>query len=435
MDGYLFLILQFILLIVLIAGSAFFSSCEMALFSLGRAKVATYKDDPSPAKRRIYFLLDNYNRTLVSIILSNMFVNSCISMLNDTVIHNTGLTGVAATVASAVIGILILLLFGEITPMTLAYVYCDHWSKIVAAPVCLMRTILFPVVWCAEKICDKILDILGRRKSVPLTHEEFDSYIDTCTRNGAFTGAEKELLKETLDFCAREVSEIMLPVNSLGFIRSDSSAKEIRELLFSRKYLYSLVGNKNMDTASQLMPSRDFFALPPERRARWLSSGIVREAVFIPEQATVIHALRTLNAKKIAAALVSDEYGVTVGLISRACIYAALTGNVIGGEKSLPTEPLMSKQNVWLYDGLTPIECVMDDTGWRPEREFESATLNGVFCELAGTLPAKDDEVECDGFRIRILETQGNRASKIEFSRIQNEAEGSADPQEGAIVC
>ena len=77
----------------------------------------------------------------------------------------------------------------------------------------------------------------------------------------------------------------------------------------------------------------------------------------------------------------------------------------------------------------------MDDTGWRPEREFESATLNGVFCELAGTLPAKDDEVECDGFRIRILETQGNRASKIEFSRIQNEAEGSADSQEGAIVC
>ena len=227
----------------------------------------------------------------------------------------------------------------------------------------------------------------------------------------------------------------MLPVNSLGFIRSDSAAKEIQELLFSRKYMYSLVGNKNMDTASRLMPSRDFFALSPDRRSRWLTSGIVREAVFIPEQATVIHALRTLNAKKIAAALVSDEYGVTVGLISRACIYAALTGNVIGGEKSLPTEPLMSKQNVWLYDGLTPVECVMDDTGWRPEREFESATLNGVFCELAGTLPAKDDEVECDGFRIRILETQGNRASKIEFSRIQNEAEGSADPQEGAIAC
>ena len=196
MDGYLFLILQILLLIVLIAGSAFFSSCEMALFSLGRAKVAAYKDDPSPAKRRSYFLLDNYTRTLVSIILSNMFVNSCISMLNDTVIHGTGLTGVAATAASAVVGILILLLFGEITPMTLAYVYCDPWSKIVAAPVCFMRTILFPVVWCAEKICNRILDILGRRKSVPLTHEEFDSYIDTCTRNGAFTGAEKELLKD-----------------------------------------------------------------------------------------------------------------------------------------------------------------------------------------------------------------------------------------------
>ena len=80
MDSYLLISLEIVLLIVLICGSGFFSSCEMALFSLSRAKVMAYRDDPSPAKRRIYFLLDNYNRTLVSIILSNMFVNSCINM-------------------------------------------------------------------------------------------------------------------------------------------------------------------------------------------------------------------------------------------------------------------------------------------------------------------------------------------------------------------
>ena len=168
MDGYLLLSLEIVLLVVLICGSGFFSSCEMALFSLGRAKVMAYKDDPSPTKRRIYFLLDNYNRTLVTIILSNMFVNSCISMLNDTVIRHAGLEGAAATVASAVSGILLLLLFGEITPMTLAYVYCDPWSKIVAAPVCFMRSVLFPVVWCAEQICNRILDAIRVHNKVAI---------------------------------------------------------------------------------------------------------------------------------------------------------------------------------------------------------------------------------------------------------------------------
>ena len=435
MDSYLLISLEIVLLIVLICGSGFFSSCEMALFSLSRAKVMAYRDDPSPAKRRIYFLLDNYNRTLVSIILSNMFVNSCVSMLNDTILSSFHLNPTLTLIASAVTGILVLLLFGEITPMTLAYVYCDPWSKIVAAPVCLLRTLLFPVVWCAEKVCNCILDLLGRRKSVPLTHEEFESYIETCARNGAFSAAERELLKESLGFCVREVAEIMQPLHSLGFIRKDFSAEQAREQIFQRKNMYFLVGNKTVESASELLSAREFFALPPERREQWRRSGIVRDAVFIPEQTSVILALRTMNAKKISAALVTDEYGGTVGLISRPGIYAALTGCAVAGEKSAPTEPLMSHKNTWLYEGLTPVDFVMEDTGWQPEREFESATLNGVFCELSGSLPHKGDRVECDGFRIEVLETQGNRASRLEFSRIQREAAVSADPPEEAVVC
>lgn len=435
MDSYLLISLEILLLIVLICGSAFFSSSEMALFSLSRAKVTAYKNDPSPTKRRIYFLLDNYNRTLVTIILSNMFVNSWISMLNDTVIRHAGLQGAAATIASAVTGILVLLLFGEITPMTLAYVYCDPWSKIVAAPVCLMRMVLSPVVWCAEKVCDHILDFLGRKKSIPLTHEEFDSYIETCTRNGAFSAAERELLKESLDFCVREVSEIMQPVHALGFIRKDFSAKQIQEQIVQMKNMYFLVGSKNIESAASLLSSREFFALSQKEREQWRNSGVVRDAAFIPEQTSVILALRTMNAKKISAALVTDEYGATVGLISRPGIYAALTGCAIAGEKSAPTEPLMSRKNVWHYEGLTPIDFVMEDTGWRPAREFESATLNGVFCELSGSLPRKGDKVKCDGFLIQVLETQGNRASRLEFSRLPQEAAIPADPPEEAVIC
>ena len=77
---------------------------------------------------------------------------------------------------------------------------------------------------------------------------------------------------------------------------------------------------------------------------------ILHPAAFIPEQTSIILALRNLNAAKISAALVTDEYGVTVGLISRPGIYAALTGCSIAGEKSAPTEPLMSRRNVWLYE-------------------------------------------------------------------------------------
>ncbi len=424
MDSYLLIGLEIILLILLICGSAFFSSCEMSLFSLSRAKVIAYKNDPSPTKRRIYFLLDNYNRTLVSIILSNMFVNSCISMLNDTVIRDTGLSGAAATVASAVTGIVVLLLFGEITPMTLAYVYCDPWSRIVALPVCMMRKILFPIIYVAEKFSNRVLDLLGRQTSVPLTHEEYDSYIDTCTRNGAFSPGEKALLKESLDFSSREISRIMQSRTSIGFLRKDASAEEVAETIYRNRTMYFLVGEKDIDDADMILSARDFFMLSSQQREKWLTSPCVRSAIYIPEQTPVVLALRTLKAHNEFAALISDEYGGISGLISRSGIYAALTGSSIGGVKSAPTEPLRQDASgkLWLYEGLTPIESVMEDTGWTPEEEIKSSTLNGVFCELYGALPKVGAKVSADGICIKVLEMSGNRASKLEVS-LPREAE------------
>ena len=113
MDSYFLIGLEIVLLIVLICGSAFFSSCEMSLFSLSRAKVIAYKNDPSPTNGASIFCWTTTTERWCRIILSNMFVNSCISMLNDTVIKDTGLSGAAATAASAVTGILVLLLFAR----------------------------------------------------------------------------------------------------------------------------------------------------------------------------------------------------------------------------------------------------------------------------------------------------------------------------------
>ena len=111
-------------------------------------------------------------------------------------------------------------------------------------------------------------------------------------------------------------------------------------------------------------------------------------------------------------------------MISRSGIYAALTGSSIGGVKSAPTEPLRQDASgkLWLYEGLTPIESVMEDTGWTPEEEIKSSTLNGVFCELYGALPKVGAKVSADGICIKVLEMSGNRASKLEVS-LPREAE------------
>ena len=95
----------------------------------------SYKDDPSPVKRRIWQLMSGQHRTLITIIFCNMFVNSCVSMLNDDLLENLKMSPALTLIVSGVTGIIILLLFGEISPMTVAYVYCEKWSTYAATPV------------------------------------------------------------------------------------------------------------------------------------------------------------------------------------------------------------------------------------------------------------------------------------------------------------
>ena len=173
-------------LIVCIAFSAWFSSSEMALFSLKRAQILSYENGPDPARRAIFTLMYDYHQTLATIILGNMFVNSAISMLNDELLNSLHLGEAATTALSAFCGVAVLLLFGEITPMSLAYAHADSWSRTVARPLLLLRRILQPLTRVAGTFCDRILDLLGRKSPEPLSQAEFMTYLDTCVERGAF---------------------------------------------------------------------------------------------------------------------------------------------------------------------------------------------------------------------------------------------------------
>ena len=181
-----FYIVNTAVLIVCILCSAWFSSSEMALFSLKRAQILSYEQDPDPARRAIFTLMHDYHQTLATIILGNMFVNSAISMLNDELLNSLHWSEAATTALSAFCGVTVLLLFGEITPMSLAYVHADSWSRTVARPLLLVRRILHPLTLVAGAFCDRILDVMGRKSQSPLTQAEFISYLDACVERGAF---------------------------------------------------------------------------------------------------------------------------------------------------------------------------------------------------------------------------------------------------------
>lgn len=401
-------------IILLIFCSAFFSSSEMALFSLPRAKILACATDPNPVRRRIAFLMDNYNRTLITIILSNMFVNSCISMLNDAVIKQSGLTGITAAILSAVIAVLILLLFGEITPMTLAYSYSEKWSGIAATPIFFLRKFLSPITFVVEKITGVILALLGREKSEPLTHDEYKTYLNNCTDCGAFSDGESDFLKEALNFCDMAVSEVMIPRNKLPFLKTTDPASIIPELIRKEKMPYILVGKEMPDDAENILSVRVFFALSREEREQWVTSRAVFPADFIPENTSIMRVLKKMRNTGKRACLISDEYGGVEGMVIMENIANRLTAQTLLYRKNSRFQPEQIEGG-WIFDGMTPLDIAEDISGfeWDPPENTESNTLNGLFCELTGSMPEPGAETEFCGYKFTVLDVKDHRAERI----------------------
>lgn len=404
-------------LMILVGFSAFFSSSEMALFSLSRAKILSYQDNPSLSLRRIYELMHDYHRTLITIILGNMFVNSMIPMLEEELIHMANLGKVTTLILSAVVGIVVLLLFGEITPMTVAYVHSESWAKYVATPIFFCRKLLAPVTFLVGKACDKILDLLGRRSSNPLSDDEYRSWLDHAAEKGTLRSDEVSLLKEVFELRKTTVFDVMRSRVDLTPVSVSTSADKLSDLIRETRQPYVPVSEAgNLDKAYLLVSSLGFFSLPKQDQSNWLKAPCTRRAVSLPKLCTLSKALHSLRDAGDQAALIVDEYGGVSGMITIEDIYSELAGNSVELTDAR-VHFIELSPNSWVFDGNAELDLVREKTTWSNcnwNHQFRSNTLNGLFCEILGALPQNHDSVMVDDrVELRALAVSRTRVAKV----------------------
>ena len=432
----LMMILQVAVLILLIGTSAFCSSAEMALFSLSRPKVLSYKDSPVAVRRLIWKLMNSQSRTLITIIFCNMFVNSMISMLDETLLEKLDLSPAATLAASAFSGIIILLLLGEVTPMTIAYVFSEKWAETAARPIYYAYRILTPLTALVEHACNGILNLLGHAKSVGLKPEEYLSFIENGVERGSFTAEEGKLMRETIALRRKTVESVMRTRSELYFVTPEDTPESIRNLIRKHALPYLPVSrDKRLDDADAILSARLFFSLPEEARKNWLQSPCVQDhALFIPEATTLEKALRTLKKSGTYAALAADEYGAVSGLITREDIYSELAGRSVELNEQSDFDVVQVGPNQWMFDGMATLDFMKMKLSLKIEPgRFSASTLNGIFCELQGSIPQPGDSVSFDHVTMYAHAMNGNRIAKMLVTLEGDNALG-ADIEGGSIV-
>ena len=225
------IILFISLFIIFLICSAIFSGSETALFSLSRARLLSWEKDDLKSRRQASSLMKSYHKTLIALIISNMFVNVGVSMTGDALFASLSLSVWLSTLLSIVVAIVLLLIFGEVTPKTLALLHPEYISQKVSGTVLFIRTVLTPLIVVLEKIFSYMLDIIGREESSPLNAEEYSSYIDMANTIGAFTVDETKLLGNIFSLRESSVTIIMKSRVDLKTINIKDSHNTITKII------------------------------------------------------------------------------------------------------------------------------------------------------------------------------------------------------------
>lgn len=318
---------QLIAIIILLCLSAFFSSSETALTTVNQIRMRTLADNGDKRAARVLHVTGNPGKMLSAILIGNNIVNlSASSISTSLAIHLFGNTG--AGIATGILTFLILI-FGEVTPKTMATIKADSMSLTVAAPIGLLMKILTPVIFIINKLSLGLMFLLHvniKDAQKKMTEEELRTIVDVSQENGIIEHEERDMIHNLFDFGDAEAKEIMVPRIDMTFVQADATYQEVLDIFRQDMFTRLPVYEDSTDNVIGIINMKDFLLQndTPEFSVR----NLLREPYFTYEHKNTADLFLEMRKSSISLAIVLDEYGVTAGLITLEDLLEEIVGEI-----------------------------------------------------------------------------------------------------------
>ncbi|UTC50919.1 hemolysin family protein [Treponema sp. OMZ 855] len=326
------IILLLISLLALFLLSMFFSSAETAFLSLNKLKLRFLRERNNRAAARAEKILQNKQKFLSTILIGNSIVNIAISVvLTAATLRIFGDSGLGIAVAA---GTVLLLIFGEILPKSIALVYPDALSLVFARFILLLMAILSPVVALFSAITDVLLRLCGIREAqntAAVTEADLREFFQAREEGGFIGSDERMLLTNILRYGDFSVRSVMTPRRDITAIHIGSSAEEIIELAKKSRFSRFPVYSTNIDAIQGFFYIKDFLFSPEylDGSAAFQVSAYLRKPLFVFETTKLAQAEKKFHTEQQTMAIVLDEYGGTAGLITVEDVSEEIFGSIL----------------------------------------------------------------------------------------------------------
>lgn len=318
---------QLIAIIILLCLSAFFSSSETALTTVNQIRMRTLADNGDKRAARVLHVTGNPGKMLSAILIGNNIVNlSASSISTSLAVHLFGNTG--AGIATGILTFLILI-FGEVTPKTMATIKADSMSLTAAAPIGFLMKILTPVIFIINKLSLGLMFLLHvniKDAQKKMTEEELRTIVDVSQENGVIEHEERDMIHNLFDFGDAEAKEIMVPRIDMTFVQADATYQEVLDIFRQDMFTRLPVYEDSTDNVIGIINMKDFLLQndTPEFSVR----NLLREPYFTYEHKNTADLFLEMRKSSISLAIVLDEYGVTAGLITLEDLLEEIVGEI-----------------------------------------------------------------------------------------------------------
>lgn len=403
---------QLILLVVLLCFSSFFSASETALMSLSKIRVRHLVEENVKGASLIQKLINDPSKLLGAILIGNNAVNiGASSLMTAMFLAKFGEAGVG--IATAVMTIVVLI-FGEITPKSLAAQNSEKVSFAVSKPIAVITVILSPFIRIMTFITGFLIRFLGGKANgnqISITEDELKTIVNVSHEEGVLEVEERTMIHNVFNFGDTMAKDVMTPRTNMISIDVNCTYAELTEMFKTEQFSRVPVYEESFDNIIGIVTIKDF-VFNIEDTSDFHMEKYLRKPFFTYEFKLTTDLLSEMRAARAQIAIVLDEYGGTAGIVTIEDLIEEIVGEIVDEYDEIERDIVVIREDEYVIDGSTRIEDVNDMIGKHIESEHFD-TIGGYVIEIVGKLPAEGDIIENEGIKFIIERVDKNRVEQI----------------------
>lgn len=410
----------FIIIVVFcIICSSYFSATETAFTSINKIRLKAKADDGDKGAMRILKLTDNYDKFLTTVLIGNNIVNTLASTLATLLFvywcsGDQSLASTLSTIATTVI----ILIFGEITPKVLAKEHPEGFARFSTPIITALMYVFTPLTFIFSLWKKLLKKIFRNKEDTAITDDELKIMVDEAEQEGGINAQESDLIKSAIEFNDLEAKDILVPRVDVVAIDCDAPFDEIDKIFFETRYSRLPVYKDSIDNIIGILHEKDF--IKQRSDAGFSLEKAVKPAIFVVSTTKISAVLKELQKKKSHMAVVSGEFGETVGIITMEDILEELVGEIWDEHDDVEADIVKVSDSEYKVLGSTSLNDFCEEFALK-DVDCESATIGGWFIDMSGRIPQIGDEITYRNLQLTVEKTDFRRITDIKVIILSEE--------------